>query len=70
MHVLDPFIVFRLINVNLGTLPRTAVAEFARDPRCIHDAGHSTFTAPGGKIAASGRYGREESEQCGASSTC
>jgi hypothetical protein len=70
MHVLDPFIVFRPINVNVGTLSRTAAAELASARWCIDDAWHSTFLPPGGKIAASGRYGREESEQCGASNTC
>jgi hypothetical protein len=55
MHVLDPFIVFRPINVNVGTLSRTAAAELASAPWCIDDAWHSTFLPPGGKIAASGR---------------
>jgi hypothetical protein len=55
MHVLEPFIVFRPINVNVGTLSRTAAAELASAPWCIDDAWHSTFLPPGGKIAASGR---------------
>ena len=55
MHVLDLFIVFRPINVNVGTLSRTPAAELASVPWCIDDAWHSTFPAPGGKIAASGR---------------